>query len=244
MDAMPLRVMWFWVFITIFGSGLFVIFEQHVIWGTAMIVVGLIGIVSCAWPQLRNPVSGRIQIWNYRLYRKAATGLVLAYLGISAIAYVHSLRSDLDTYVIPRSISKKQANDLRDHLSRHEAHAVSVKVNPRDAEALEYAAELFNAVRQGSWDADFNTSDGQPYTSDGLCTLVMGSNIGPPDPKHDPKTLLLNGFQAAHIEANCGGSIGAGDYKLFTLVGHRPLKVGDQETTLYKVGHWIERLGQ
>ena len=59
--------MLFWVFLTLFGTGTFVIFEQHVIWGAAMIVAGVIGMVGCAWPHLRDPVSGRFQLTWSRL---------------------------------------------------------------------------------------------------------------------------------------------------------------------------------
>jgi hypothetical protein len=45
------------------------------------------------------------------------------------------------------------------------------------------------------------------------------------------------------ILKKCGGSVSAGDYKLFLVVGHRPLKIGDQVPMLSKVARWIERLG-
>lgn len=54
MDAMPLRDMLFWFFITIFGTGTFVIFEKHVVWGTTLIVIGLTGMVGCAWPYFKS----------------------------------------------------------------------------------------------------------------------------------------------------------------------------------------------
>jgi hypothetical protein len=36
--------------------------------------------------------------------------------------------------------------------------------------------------------------------NDGLCVDVMGSNAGPADPKHDPRQLLEDALQVAHIE--------------------------------------------
>jgi hypothetical protein len=53
MGAMPLRDMFFWFFLTIFGTGTFVIFEKHIVWGLALIGVGLTGMVGCAWPYIR-----------------------------------------------------------------------------------------------------------------------------------------------------------------------------------------------
>ena len=54
MEAMPLRDMLFWFFLTIFGTGTFVILEKHIVWGTALIGVGLAGMVGCAWPYIRS----------------------------------------------------------------------------------------------------------------------------------------------------------------------------------------------
>jgi len=54
MEAMPFRDMLFWFFLTIFGTGTFVIFEKRVFWGTALIVTGLIGVVGCAWPYFKS----------------------------------------------------------------------------------------------------------------------------------------------------------------------------------------------
>jgi hypothetical protein len=64
------------------------------------------------------------------------------------------MRDDLDVYVMPRHVTEKQATALKDYLSQHEPSAVSVKVVPYDQEALEYAVEIFNALRNTNWDVD------------------------------------------------------------------------------------------
>jgi hypothetical protein len=60
-----------------------------------------------------------------------SAALVVASLLI-AIVYVHSLRIDLDGYVMPRCLSAKQAAKLRQYLSRHESSAVTVVAVPDD----------------------------------------------------------------------------------------------------------------
>jgi hypothetical protein len=120
-----------------------------------------------------------------------------------------------------------------------------VKVFPLDGEAREYAGQLSNALNRANWDATFDTS-GQPNSAEGLCINTTGENVNPKpfDAKHDPKTLLQQALTAADIRVNCGASSGAGEYKLYLLVGHRPVVVGDQEPLLSKVGRWIAGLSR
>jgi hypothetical protein len=66
----------------------------------------------------------------------------------------------------------------------------------------------------------------------------------PRSAKHDPKTTLQQALTAADITVTCAGGSGAGEYKLYLLVGHRPLVVGDQEPLLSKVGRWIVSLSR
>ena len=119
-----------------------------------------------------------------------------------------------------------------------------MKVNPLDAEAREYAGQILNALRGADWNAAFNTSTvEQPLTmNDGLCFQTTGENSV--DPKHNPKALLEVVFRNAEILVNCSGSTGGGDYKLFVLVGHRPLVVGNHEPVLSRVGRWIASLSR
>src|ERR1700728_183636 len=158
---------------------------------------------------------------------------------------VASIRSDVDHYVMPRVVTAREVSDLREYLSHHEPHSVTVKVNPLDPEATEYASQLKNALTAGTWDAEFSTFDGEPRTSnDGLCILEHGVNSKPNDPKHDPLPLLQQGLSAAHIAANCGGSVGAGDYKLYLLVGHRPISIHNDPPVLFRLGRWLMGLGR
>jgi hypothetical protein len=228
-------------------------FKEHPSWikvGIAVVLGILFFLVGVNWAKLK----GRINFtWLRRIesvasdyrYRYGLGLLLIAVGSVYTVVSLHSLRSDFDTYVMPRTITQKQADDLREYLSHHEAHAVTVKVNSLDREATEYAGQLFNALKRTDWDVTMSTSDSSPNTlNDGMCIGVVGQNAGPTDPKHDPQPLLQEALQSAHIESGCGSGIGAGDYKLFLLVGRRPLKLGDQQPMLSKIGRWIERLSQ
>ena len=158
---------------------------------------------------------------------------------------MNALRSDIDTYILPRTITQKQAEDLREYLSHHDKYAVTVKVNPLEAEAREYASRIFNALNPSDWNATFDTSNGEPRTvNDGVCINTVGENAKPYDTKHEPKSLLQAAFGAADIPVNCSGGSAAGSYKLFVLVGRRPLAVGYRPPALVRLGWWIMSLGQ
>jgi hypothetical protein len=150
---------------------------------------------------------------------------------------------------MPRRVSQKQADDLREYLSHHDKYAVTVKVNPLDGEAREYAAQLFNALNRSDWTATFDTSGNDPNIApsalgEGLCIDVIGENAKPYDAKHDPKPLLQAAFSAAGIIANCSGGTAAGNYKLFVVVGHRPFQYGYKPPLLVRLGQWIISLGR
>lgn len=164
-ESMSLRDMLFWFFITLFGTGTFVIYGSQSttgeICGVAMIVVGFTGMTVCAWPQLKDPISGNLRltrsavqrIVHYPLYRTAAKRLVLGYILIYCVLYARQLRTDLDTYVMPRNVTKKQVERLREYLSKQTPSTISVRVVLNDGEAMEYAGQLFNAMRRTNWEA-------------------------------------------------------------------------------------------
>jgi hypothetical protein len=223
------------------------------VWSGCLILTVLFLLAGIKWPRIKSKVGARFatsvdQIANSSRYQWGLGLFLLGCIGVYGIVHIHSLHNDLDTYVMPRILTKEQSDDLRKYLSNHEAHAVAVRVNVRDREALEYASQIFNALKLADWDVTFDpseTSDGTPNTlTDGLGISVAGSNVGPPDPKRDPQPLLQNALKAAHVDCSGIGGIAAGEYKLFLLVGHRPLRLGHQRPTLYKLSQWIEQLNQ
>jgi hypothetical protein len=210
----------------------------------------LVGFLGFKWSRMRRPIGSGLRSTIERIaasqrFRRACAMVSLLLVGSYLIIYLHSLRGDLDTYTMPRVLTDRQAHDLRDYLSHRETHAVTIKVNPLDQEALEYAGQLVTAFQGADWDAKLDTSNGDPKPlNPGLCTDVTGWNSGPSDPKHDPWPLLQNAVLSSHIETTCSGGLGAGEYRVFLLVGPRPFKLGDQRPITIKIGKWIERLGQ
>jgi hypothetical protein len=178
-------------------------------------------------------------------FRRSVAILVVGCFVLYVMAYLHSLRRDLDRYVMPRTITAEQSDALREFLSHHEAHAVTVKVNVHDAEALTYAGQIFNALKRTDWDVTLNTADnseGNPNTlNDGLCIETVGDN--PPDPKHDPRPLLEEALKTSHIVSNCGGGGGGGEYRLFLCVGHRRLNEEEGPMFFLELARKIQQLG-
>lgn len=218
------------------ATGFRLLYERKFVFGLSAIVVAILFFVAgLKWPSSYwvsgSLISAAIIIivlttvgnWfeitrraaNPR-YRSFALAFVLLSFGIYIIAHMNALRSDIDTYVMPRTVTRQQADDLREYLSQHDKYAVTVKVNPVDAEAREYGAQLLNAFNRSDWTATFDTSGNDPSIApstlnDGLCIDVIGENAKPYDAKHDPKTFLQEAFSAAGIVANCSGGTAAGN---------------------------------
>jgi hypothetical protein len=167
-----------------------------------------------------------------------------ALLFVFVLGYVISMRNDFDTYTRPRSVTAQQSDEVHGFLSHRKLYSVTVKVNPRDEEALDYAGQIFNALKLSGWKVEFSTADAEPNTlNSGLCIEEIGINAKP-ELEQDPATILHEAFRAAEIDTNCSGSVGAGVYKLYVLVGHRPLKIGLQHRFLFKLGGWLTNVGR
>jgi hypothetical protein len=252
-ESMSLRDMVFWLFVVLFGTGTEVIYrsqgEGGEIAGITLIVVGLAGMVGCAWPLLKDPLTGKFQLtwglaqrlWRAPLYRTAVSRLILTYVVIYAAVYVHTLRTDINMYAMPRTVTKEQADALRHYLSQHrEKYSVTVRTTAHSQEADEYAGRIFNALNRTGWDSHLDESDDSPEHPNpipsliGMCVFIRGANGG-----SDQETTLRQAFVAAGIpDSGCGPGRN-GEYTLFVLVGHRPLVVGDNEPLAYKIGRWF-----
>ena len=174
-------------------------------------------------------------------YRYGAVALAAAYVLWISVAYVRALRRDLDCYVMPRRVSTRQAQKLAAALKREQTYPIKVNVDPQDAEAREYAAQLFNAFRQGGWDAEFNTM--APYDpNEGLRINVTGINN--PQGAYDPREAIQRAFNRAGIQPNGGGGTGAGEFRVNIAVGRRPLIIIRRESLLSKLGRILLHLGQ
>jgi hypothetical protein len=227
------------------------------VWSACLGLAILFFIAGIKWPTVKSAMGTRFSLslsltlfvlvvlagvkWPQTRLRLAV--LLGGYACIYSVVYVRSLRRDIEVYVKPRNLTKKQIEDLRKSLSGRNVHPLTVKVNPLDREAFAYASQFFGVFKQAAWDVTLNTSSDPPTTlHDGLTTTVMGSNAGPPDPKRNPQMLLQQALMAAHIEVNGGGAVGAGAYALFLVVGHRPLKLSSPPPFLRKLIAWLSRM--
>jgi hypothetical protein len=111
--------------------------------------------------------------------------------------------------------------------------------------SLEYAGQIFNAIKGANWSVDWapeipGNKGVDPFNT-GLCLADTGENSGVPSPQHNPVVLLLDAFRVARIDVTCTQGSGGGDYGAFVLVGHRPLTIENKEPWLSKFRHWIGR---
>jgi hypothetical protein len=228
----------FWVLVTIFG-GIFTTGVTMVVlspwWGTLYIVIGLLGFGVLVRDRVRAvPVRMPLLI-----LASVMSSLFIGYLSY----HLMELNRKIDIYVMPRKVSEEQVASLKTFLAGHEAQSVTIKVNPQDREATEYWGQISTALRGTSWRVEQNTSTGEPFTlNDGLCIHEQGSNSKPGGLKHDPHKVLQDAFAAAKIQVNCGSGTGAGEYKLYLLVGHRPLMIGWQPPWLFRLGSWLQSM--
>ena len=201
---------------------------------------------------------------DYR-YRTGSLFLIAFFIGSVILYNLHSTRKDIETYVIPRTVSETQAEHLRKFLSANPSDAkVSVLSNVGDTEATEYGSELFNAIRTSNgweqaqffpinpWDPE---QPGQRKAVSKI-SLVLGRGLsinvcmeGRPinsDPKHPRADEILgHAFNQADIQVNSSGlTADCGTYYVNVVVAGRPEKLGQQTPPLQRLGEWISSLGQ
>jgi hypothetical protein len=236
----------FWVWLTVFGSvfatGLFVVFQSFW-WGIFYMLVGLAGLIALIRDRLFTKV-GRVRTRFLVLVCLAVSALV-GQLVSEAIA----TQNAISMYVLPRQVTEKQAEDLRDYLSRDDPYALSLTVIANDQEAVEYGAQLFNALRRTKWEVnppghDFpRVLEGWYGTGLSMKVEATGQPPNANPPHQDPAAVLLDALDKAKIQV---GSInrtgGKGACTISIFVGRRPMKVGEKEPVLVRLGNWIREL--
>lgn len=228
----------FLVLLTIFGGTFTTGITMVVLspwWGSFYILIGLFGFGVLVRDRLRAvPVRMPLLV----------LASVMGSLFVGYLTYqLSEINKTINMYVMPRKVSEEQVRALHSSLAGRESHAVIVKANPQDREAIEYWGQISNALRGTTWRVEQNTVAGEPYTlNDGLCIHVQGANSRPSGLKNDPADVLRDALRAAKIEVNCGGATGAGEYKLFILIGHRPLVIGWQPPWLFRIGSWLQSM--
>jgi hypothetical protein len=233
------------------------------LWEVAAWVAGALGfhLLGTKWSALEKRMTPRLAAWfhsigNDNSYRIWALGVVVSYFAIGASLYVYQLRSDLDTYVMPRTVTNEQAAIIRISLMRHPTETpINVFANEADSEAMQYAGQLYSAVKQGGWEAHFGginpwepdlpnqkTTFGNLYLALDQGVNIMQGLVGQPenpDPRH-PSTadVLIDTLHEAHIDTGGGGTPNLGKYSVTILVCRRPL-VLRSESLWSQVRQWL-----
>jgi hypothetical protein len=208
-------------------------------------------VLGIAWPRIKLKVKPSIafalnRIANDSRYRIGAALIIAGYVGISVLLSLHALRSDLEKYVLPRVVTPEQSVRLRNYLSHHEAYSVVVKYSQSDQEALDFAAQISDAIRQTGWKVTF-VSDDKPSGGGGQGMGIYVEEPGQstePDPRHPkPHEILLQAFGEAGINVDQTISTNRPSYAFVVMVTHRPLALGTYEPPLhYRVAKWLMRM--
>ena len=196
-----------------------------------------------AVPLLTTVVLGIAALIAWRWTWIKAVDVLAIYGGLTLVVTVVRMRGDLDRHVMPRIVTTQQANAIQKNVRG--SGVVTVKVNPLDRESMEYANQLVNAIRQTNWNVDLVTADAPlDNTNDGLNSHVTGHNNPPEQYKYNPGgelQVLVDGLQKSGIQLNGGSGQGAGEYKMFLIVGRRPFSIGGPPFR-FKVVNWINRM--
>ncbi len=195
-------------------------------------------ILGPTWPLVKRrfPLAWLLRISTDFGYWLFALGLLSLWFQIS------SIRSDMDIFVMPRTVTPQQSQDLNRYLTERPKGSVIVKFNPLDQEAAEYGSALFNILKLSGWDASIDTSTQNPLPQNGLCTAAMTESA------QNTTAAIIQAMQKAFHEAsiplNCNSSAGSGPYKLYLLVGKRPLILKSPERSIFTiVGNWVASFG-
>jgi hypothetical protein len=235
----------------------------------AFVAALLFHTIGIKWPKVKTRVGRRLSSSMDRIahdsrYRSGLTMLLVGCIGLYILFSLHSLRRDLDTYVLPRTVNKEQAATLRTVLSGSPSNVpVTVFTNVGDPEALEYASQLYTAITASGWEARFmpiNPWEPKPpallskefdyaflMVDKGILirTCLVGQPINP-DPKHPVPDVALNAaLTQANIETSGGGSTSnCEDYSLSLEVARRPEAIGQQPSLLSRLGRWLMGFSQ
>jgi hypothetical protein len=200
----------------------------------ASLAVFIVGVkwpmVKSALPRAAAPVERIASSYRFRI---SAFLLVPFLIIVSGVFYMRTLRADLDAYAMPRTVTSAQSEKLRSYLSRYPRGSVTVKFAPSDAEATEFANQIFIALQRGGWDANTAVDNAAPYALNSGIDIYIKRTGGSAssNPQHpSPDEILVHAFQYADISNTItSGSgeapTGAADGTVYVLVGHRPLSL-------------------
>jgi hypothetical protein len=217
--------------------------------GGVCFLIGTIAafLIALKWRWLGELLGPRVASWfqavrTPRFWRGAVFLSALCAI-VWMMWSIHVLRDNMESYVMPRTVSERQANELCKILAEHESFTVTVKWNGQDQEASVYAGQLNGALAKAKWTVLTDTTDRPPAIwSPGLCVEALSPNgQSPPNTKDDPALLLERSLENANIpDSGCGGSTNqTGEYKLYLLVGRRSSELRHEAVWVKHVKQWI-----
>jgi hypothetical protein len=186
-------------------------------------------------------------------YRVGIILVVVFFFSTYLLITLHSLRADVDAYIMPRTFTSKQSGELQDYLSSRESSAVTVIAVSADQEALDYAAQIYEALRHTNWDVNPPSHSGPNISPDTsfVGVFVRVDVIGQPsnpDPRHPTAdAVLCKALSEANVPYHVGYGFSQSKNEISLIVGHRPMIVRRGNSMLpiaLKVSQWIRDLAR
>lgn len=240
------------------------------VWLGALAAAVAFHLAGIHWTTIRSGLNHRLSD-RVELLAQHPRG-VIAVIAVGAFAvilvYLSGIRNDLNTYVLPRTLTKAQRERKTAMLQSYSPlHVVNVAVNGTDQEAVRYASQLINVITAAGWKTRFWTIDPvnppqEHQIGGGFVNLWLTSDTGiivrvcydsakrpELDPKHPSEELILaeafagnSGGDFSGIMVNNNAPMDCGSGAITLEVGRRPLILPPEGTPLrILVGEWIMR---
>jgi len=179
-----------------------------------------------------------LQIIHDGHWQVAILALAFFYAALYSVVYVRSLRRDFDAYIKPRTVTRNQAERIKRILRAGTPHKITVKADPHDREAFEYGVQLRNAISAGGWEVELITSKDPPHPSDALSMHEDGFQKRTKE-DDERRNVWKKAMDKAKVEIP-GMSASNGDepYKLYLVVGRRPIDIRPKTPRVIWIGPW------
>lgn len=136
-----------------------------------------------------------------------------------------ALRSNIDLYFKPRSLSEEQITSMAAGLSKVDSQNIALVVHANDAEAANYMGQIAGGLIRGGWKIT-RTSYSVEQMNQGVSINVEfpGQPVNP-DPKHPrPDEILNRAMNEAKIVVNGSGAVyNRAGYAITLTIGPRQM---------------------
>jgi hypothetical protein len=245
--------------------------EGKPIWLVLLFVVLAIffAVFGVTWPTFKLKLGSKFSQFISTVerissdYRYRTVGKVLLAVAVALIltSYLRSLRDDVDTYLVPRTLTKAQSEELgRAVAGVHSDIKINVLFPTYDPEAREYAGQLFAAIRGSGWDIQLqpvNLWNPRDQPDNPFNNFVLAEGLGmedciPGQPTQEdeqrlrPATVLRGAIEEAGLAYpfQTGERADCGAYVANLIVGRRPFKLGQGPTLMQRLARWFSLLVQ